>query len=113
MTADEVGLVRSAVSAHRDILDDLKTSTPFWPLGLPRWTDDWIALGLATPTSRYLTVWHRSAGPAELTLPLSRATVEPVYPDAPDGWTFTWSTDDALTVTVDVPEPSARVVRLT
>ena len=40
-------------------------AVPFWPLGLPRWADPWIALGLRAPGVSYLTVWHRGPlGPA-------------------------------------------------
>jgi alpha-galactosidase len=37
----------------------LPEAVPFWPLGLPRWDDSWIALGLRAPGTSYLTVWHR------------------------------------------------------
>jgi alpha-galactosidase len=36
---------------------------PFWPIGLPRWTDQWVALGLRAPGASHLAVWHRGSLP--------------------------------------------------
>src|SRR6185503_16329451 len=49
MTPAELDLIRSALSAHREILGDLDSLVPAWPLGLPEWTDEWIALSLTGP----------------------------------------------------------------
>jgi hypothetical protein len=111
MTDSELGLVRSALAAHRDVLKELETLVPCWPLGLPDWTDEWVALGLTDSTSTYLTLWHRTPGPAELTIPLPQGTVSPVFPTDADGWTYS-STPDGLAVATTVPEPSARIIRL-
>ena len=46
MNPEQRRLVRSAVSAHKRVRESLGRSRPTWPLGLPRWTDDWVALGL-------------------------------------------------------------------
>ena len=111
MTDAERDLVRSAVAAHRVVLKDLETLVPSWPLGLPNWTDDWVALALSNPAATYLALWHLVAGPAEVTLPITEAIVEDFFPAAADGWTYTW-TSNGLRVTTEVPEPSARIIRL-
>jgi alpha-galactosidase len=59
MSREQRQLVAAAVRAHKDLRGRLASALPFWPLGLPRWTDPWIALGLRTPQASYLTVWHR------------------------------------------------------
>lgn len=112
MTPDELDLVRSALAAHRVVLDDLETLVPSWPLGLPGWTDEWIALCLTGQSVSYLTVWHRGAGPATVTLPLAPSAVEPHFPAELGDWSYAW-TDDSLTITTSAAEPSARVLRLT
>ncbi|WP_328993529.1 alpha-galactosidase [Kribbella sp. NBC_01245] len=112
MTPAELDLIRSALSAHRAILDDLESLVPAWPMGLPAWTDEWIALALNGPDASYLTLWHRAAGPSTITLPLRRARIEPHFPADLADWTYSW-TDDALTITTNTSEPSARVLRLT
>ena len=111
MTADELDLVRAAVAAHRVVLEDLATLVPFWPLGLPGWTDEWVALGLRSPTTSFLTLWHRQPGPATITFPLE-GEVADFFPDQADGWTYS-RTDGRLTVSTTVPEPSARVISMT
>jgi len=111
MTDAELELIRSALAAHRDVLKELDTLVPCWPLGLPEWTDEWVALGLTGSRSTYLAVWHRSAGPAEVTIPLARGTVRPIFPTDADGWTTTWY-DDTLVVATELAEPSARILRV-
>jgi alpha-galactosidase len=59
MSRDQRALVAEAVRVHKDLRGSLASALPFWPLGLPRWTDPWIALGLRAPEASYLTVWHR------------------------------------------------------
>jgi alpha-galactosidase len=112
MTPTELDLVRSAVAAHRAVLTDLDTLEPAWPLGLPGWTDEWVALTLNGPIVSYLAVWHRGPGPATITFPLHSAHLEPHFPTDPDPWTYT-STPDTLTLTTNTPQPTARVFRLT
>ncbi|TCC44325.1 alpha-galactosidase [Kribbella capetownensis] len=111
MTESERELVRSAVSAHRGVLEDLPDLLPRWPLGLPDWDDEWIALGLSDSSTTYLSLWHRAAGPSEVTFSLPHATITPVFPTDLDGWTCSWS-GDSLTVGTTVPEPSARIIRV-
>ncbi|MFD3406550.1 glycoside hydrolase family 36 protein [Kribbella sp. NPDC058693] len=113
MTPTELDLVRGALAAHRTILEDLDTLVPTWPLGLPTWTDDWIALSLNGPDVSYLTLWHRTPGPSTVTLPLPRSTIEPHFPTENTGWTYSWTDDNTLTITADTQELSARVLRLT
>ena len=65
MSRRQRALVAEAVRVHKDLRGSLASALPFWPLGLPRWTDAWIALGLRAPEASYLTVWHRGPFDAE------------------------------------------------
>jgi alpha-galactosidase len=56
-------LVADAVDVYKQLRADLPDAVPFWPLGLPRWTDSWLALGMRTPAVSYLIVWHRGRFP--------------------------------------------------
>ncbi|MET9778553.1 alpha-galactosidase [Streptomyces sp. NPDC006367] len=71
MSPDQLALVRDAVAVYRSLRGDLAGSVPFWPLGLPGWTDGWLALGLRVPGSgtSYLSVWRRG-GESRVRLPL-------------------------------------------
>lgn len=48
MNDARLALVRDAVALHRAVLDGQRTQdlVPWWPAGLPRFTDDWLAVGL-------------------------------------------------------------------
>jgi alpha-galactosidase len=112
MSPTELDLIRSALTAHRTVLEDIDSLVPSWPLGLPGWDDDWIAVTLTGPTVSYLALWHRGSGPSTITLPLTQSTIAPHFPGDLGDWTYT-QTDDSLTITTNTPEPSARVLRLT
>ncbi|MEU8227136.1 alpha-galactosidase [Kribbella sp. NPDC048915] len=113
MTPSELDLVRSALAAHRELLKDIESLVPSWPLGLPAWDDEWVALALHGAGVSYLTVWHRVAGPASVELALPRGTITPHFPVDDSDWSYSWRGDGKLTVTTTVAEPSARVLRLT
>ncbi|MDX3646095.1 glycoside hydrolase family 36 protein, partial [Streptomyces sp. MB09-02B] len=73
MTERQLALVREAVSTYKTIRGDLARAVPFWPLGLPAWTDEWLALGLRAPDGRgpaYLSVWRRGGATTEVRLPV-------------------------------------------
>jgi alpha-galactosidase len=83
LSREQYGLVRQGMEVYREkVRGCLRTARPFWPLGLPKWHDDWIALGMSTPEGKaLLAVWRRS-GSTSCHLPLkglySRATL--LYP---------------------------------
>jgi alpha-galactosidase len=100
MSPGQRELVAAAVRVYKSVRSDLAAAVPFWPLGLPRWTDSWIALGMRAPGASYLTVWHRGASgsaaadPCEVSLPVPHLRGRPaaaklLYPDASQvsiGW---------------------------
>jgi alpha-galactosidase len=69
MSPAQLELVAEGVRVYKQIRPDIAVSVPLWPLGLPRWADPWIALGLRTPVATYLTLWRRD-GTAETSLSL-------------------------------------------
>jgi alpha-galactosidase len=119
MTSRQRDLVAGAVRVYKEsIRPAIAGSAPFWPLGLPRWNDSWIALGLRAPDASYLTVWHRyhaEGSPAQVTFPVPHLHGAPaaqvLYPrDA--GAEASWHAV-AGTLTVTLPRvPSACVLRL-
>ena len=69
-------LVRAAVTAHKRLAPRMPHCVPFWPLGLPGWDDEWVALGLrdhahGSADELYLTIWRRAhaAGSVRMALP--------------------------------------------
>jgi alpha-galactosidase len=116
MSAHQLGLVRDAVTVYKSVRGDLARAVPFWPLGLPGWTDQWLALGLRTPDhhTAYLSVWRRGGAP-ELTLPVPHAAggdvhAEILHPTAPTTGEASWTADG---LRVSLPRtPGVLLVRL-
>lgn len=90
MTTAQRRLVADAVDTYKQIRHDLPAAVPFWPFGLPRWTDSWLALGMRAPTVTYLLVWHRgrmtpkapgTADGDQVVLPTNRLGGETVAPE--------------------------------
>ncbi len=112
LTPEQYDLVRQGMQVYRErIRDCLGTARPFWPLGLPNWHDDWVALGYrSTGGTAFLSVWRR-AGFTSCLLPLkslyTKATL--LYPVGFE--TETKMVDGALWV--QLPDvPCARVFEL-
>ena len=108
-------LVREAADTWKAIREQTVDGLPFWPAGLPRWSDDVPALGLMCPDGGcYVAVWNRSDAPnaVDLTMPpgFEAGGVEQVYPRDLPGWE---ATADEARVSVTAPAgPSARLFRI-
>ncbi len=85
-------LVADAISVYKRIRPELATAFPFWPLGLPGWTDSWIALGMAARSVTHLIVWHRGrvgdalgpaerVDPSEIVLPVAHLRNQLIFPE--------------------------------
>jgi alpha-galactosidase len=62
MSQRQHDLVAEAVAAYKAIRADLTRAVPFWPLGLPGWTDSSLALGMRAPGVTYIAAWRRPPG---------------------------------------------------
>jgi alpha-galactosidase len=127
MSRDQREKVAAAVRVYKSIRPDLPAAMPFWPLGLPGWTDSWLAFGLRTAEVSYLTVWHRGpltasdAGPvadaAEVSLPVPHlrgraVAATPLYPEGSPA-SLSWDRADGR-LDVSLPRtPTACLIRLT
>ncbi|MFE6177210.1 alpha-galactosidase [Streptomyces sp. NPDC056464] len=117
MTRRQLALVRNALTTYRKIRGDLAQAVPFWPLGLPGWTDEWLALGMRSPDDRttYVSVWRRGGEP-ELRLPVGHLAggevhAEILHPSGAQGGSAMWD-GDGLRVTLP-RTPGFLLVRLT
>jgi alpha-galactosidase len=124
MRPEQRRLVADGVIAYQALRHEIARSVPFWPLGLPGWTDRWVSLGLrpdagAGEGPTYLAIWRRPGASRELRceIPhLAGRSVRPeiVYPAGLAPWTTSWdSGTGVLTVRADEPVPAARLIRLT
>ncbi|MGO8723981.1 MAG: alpha-galactosidase [Acidimicrobiales bacterium] len=120
-------LVAEAVSVYKRIRSQLPTAVPFWPLGLPGWTDSWLALGMRASGATYVLAWHRGEfadavvgesreDPSRMTLPVPHlrntgSASELLYPPL-GGAEIVWQ-DEGGQLTVGLPRtPSACLVEL-
>ncbi|MFJ8001092.1 alpha-galactosidase [Streptomyces sp. NPDC096310] len=110
---ERLALVTEALDSYRGYRRTLARAVPSWPLGLPGWRDDWLALALDTGTETLLAIWRRG-GPeevCELPVPAGTHTVVPVYPRVAPGGAVLDAENGRLRV--DLPRaPSARLLRL-
>jgi alpha-galactosidase len=102
MSPGQRASVASAVAVYKEIRSEIATGVPFWPLGLPGWTDPWLALGLHGPHGDHLLVWRRSASAEPscvLPLPDDSAAARVRYPaDSPA--VLEWTAEHGLRVTL-------------
>jgi alpha-galactosidase len=89
MRERQLDLVAAAVRSYKDIRNDLPRAVPFWPLGLPQWTDSVVAVGMRAPAVSYVVVWRRGplgrAGSGDVadpvTLPIAHLAGAAVAPE--------------------------------
>ncbi|KAI5301021.1 hypothetical protein KEM55_003054 [Ascosphaera atra] len=87
LSKEQFDLVAEGIDLYkREIRAEIPRSMPFWPIGFPKWHDDWVALGLATEDEKtaYVAVYRRGGG-RECSLPIRPAKgkdvkVELLYP---------------------------------
>ncbi|KAG4271232.1 alpha-galactosidase [Fusarium proliferatum] len=71
LSPSQMELIIEGMDVYKTIRQHLVTAHAIWPLGLPRWHDEWISLGLETDNGLYLSVWRRG-GSCSMEIPLPR-----------------------------------------
>jgi alpha-galactosidase len=99
MSSPQQKLVAQAITVYKQIRADLAEALPFWPLGLPRWTDPWLAVGMRGRSATYVVVWRRESSTAtqvgsEVSIPVAASQTEAhprlLYPQ--NGALLDWNT---------------------
>ncbi|BCW42755.1 hypothetical protein StoSoilB3_42900 (plasmid) [Arthrobacter sp. StoSoilB3] len=70
--ASQLDIIRTAVTAHKQLLPEITTADAFWPSGIPAWADQWLSVGLQAADRDLVTVWNRGGLASEATLHLPR-----------------------------------------
>ena len=117
MTSAQQKLVAQAITTYKQIRADLAEALPFWPLGLPGWTDPWLAVGMRGRSATYVVVWRRESSTAtqvgnEVSLPIAPSHTEAhprlLYPQ--NGALLDWNTTNGE-LRVSLPHcPSACLI---
>lgn len=120
MTPAQRTRVADAVQIAKTLRHEIRRSHPHWPLGLPAWNDEWVALGLHdTDThSSLISLWHRGGSQREITLSLPQfqghdVSVHTVFSEDLPAWLSTWdAAAGSLSVRAHDDNVAARTLRL-
>ncbi|MEN0140041.1 MAG: glycoside hydrolase family 36 protein [Rhodococcus sp. (in: high G+C Gram-positive bacteria)] len=115
MSEEQLALIRDAVTVAKTHRFFIRAGKPFWPLGLPRWDAQHVALGLIADDRATIAVWDRTSGgnPFDIDLPQKATAVTALFPVSIDGWTVDLLAEGRkLRLTNRTGEPSARLIAL-
>ena len=111
MTPAQAALVAGGVELAKRWTARLVESVPFWPLGLPTWTEPLVASGLRADDESLVVVWWRGDEATTLDLDLPAGTVDIAYGPPDDGWHVSRDGDGPVHVRIPAG-PQARVLRV-
>jgi alpha-galactosidase len=115
----QLALVVEGIRANSDVKPLIRSAVPVWPLGLPEWSAKWVAFGLATQSSRHVTVWNRSEDEQDTVLRFpdlvgADVAVRTIYPTSLGEWPTRWDRRaGALHVRKPAGPVGARTLELT
>jgi alpha-galactosidase len=69
-----------AVRSYKGYRSEIAAALPFWPIGLPGWSDDWIAHGLNAESGTYISVWRRGGGDSIVLPGLNNRGISVIFP---------------------------------
>lgn len=100
-------LVKEGIDCYKNIRKDIPNSLPFWPIGFPNFSDEWISLGMKSNNKIYLAVWRLHSHTDSLIIPIKQlkgkmAEVRCAYPSY-KGCNYKWNKDSGL-LTVQLPQ---------
>lgn len=113
---ERMALVKEALDVYKKIRGDIKTALPFWSLGLSKFSDEWVSLGLKCEGKAYLAVWRRESAKDTCELPVDflkgkDVKIECIYPSfSEDKFAFNKNTG-AVTVRLE-KQYTARLFKL-
>lgn len=117
ISEDRKALVKEALDYYKTMRQDIKTSLPFWPLGLSKFSDGWVSLGLKAEKKLYIAVWRRNSQEDTCILPVAytedkKVWVKCAYPSYQE-CEYAWN-DVNKTLTVKLPKQfTARLFEIT
>ncbi len=128
LSKERFELVREGITYYKKIRNDIKTSVPFWPLGLADNLDKWVVAGNVSydikngiqQARAYMAVWKRYADEDKFVIPLDKLKVQDgqilsvkcAYPENEETkYTFNSNTNE---ITVEFNKPvMARLFEIT
>ncbi|MFT8357628.1 alpha-galactosidase [Bifidobacterium aquikefiri] len=114
MDAEQKELTRTAITVYKTFVQPvIRKSMPFWPLGLPQWKDDVLALGIKNQHYSLVTLWARgSAKHCQIQIPQyvgENISIAAIFPATSDfsTWNTEWNADKGY-ADIDIPEGDFR-----
>ena len=99
ISSPSLQLVKEGIALYKQIRCDIPKGLPFWPLGLPRFDDDWTAFGLDCGRLGYVAIWrlHGERRRAEIPLPagVRKQTFRCIFPTSRPG-KVSWARGKAI-----------------
>ena len=80
-------LVKEALDLHKKIRDDIPKSIPFYPLGMPTYSQKWMCEAYKLPSKLRMAVWRMDEEKNTLAIPLDKEykSAKILYPSVCDG----------------------------
>ncbi len=116
LSAERFAVVVEGIRYYKKIRGRIKEGVPFWPLGIPSFSDSWISAGLNCGNILYLAVWKLERLPDTCTMPLlavkaKMVTIKCGFPENAD-CSFEWI-DSSSSLRVSFPgEHCARLFEI-
>lgn len=117
ISPEDFAAVKEGLDYYKSIRNGIRNALPFWPLGMSKFTDGWISMGLRTEKKSYLAVWRRNSAEDSCLLPIKHlkginAKVKCSYPPQSEGTECEFSAGSGV-LSVKLPSPvSARIFEL-
>ena len=111
MSPQGVALVAEAIGVYKGLRQEIREALPFYPTGMPHFSDPWFSFGLDGDRAVYLAVWKMQGEEETVEIPLGKdlqGPVECIYPTSLP--TEFYRTETALRVTMK--SPTARLFRI-
>lgn len=82
LSEEKLELVKEAVACYKKIRADIPDAIPFYPMGIPKHTDDLICLAFKCSDCTRMTVWRMASEEESIVIPLDFAigSVKILYP---------------------------------
>lgn len=115
LSAENKALIKEALDYYKSYRHLIGKSFPFWPLGMPAFSDSRFAVGFYNDECAHLALWRVEADEETVKIPLDGCqnkvrSVELVYPKGlPCEWKFS---KEENSLSVSQPKKSARLFRL-
>lgn len=107
-TESGMALIKEGVACYKTFRDEIPTSIPFYPLGLPSVRDDFMCLAFHCKSGVRMAVWKMDTDKPSITIPVAseKGVAKIIYPSATDAVVEA----DTECLTVTLPRPNTAVL---